>query len=51
MKELTKEDKRRLKDAWRTILSILRQTGYDFMYMDEIDTVASALRNVLDMEN
>ena len=33
--------------SWRVIMNILKETGYDFMYQDDIDTVASFLREKL----
>lgn len=43
-------DKRKLRIAWVTILEILKQTGYDFMYQDEIDTVAKVIRKELGVD-
>lgn len=42
-------DKEKLKTAWRTIVIILHQTGYDFMYQDEIDEVAKVIHKELDL--
>ena len=39
-----------LRDAWRTILSIIKQTGYDFMYQDEITKVAQVIRKELGLD-
>ena len=39
-----------LRDAWRTIISILQQTGYDFMYQEEIAKVANVIRKELKMD-
>lgn len=36
-----------LRTAWLTILSILKETGYDFMYQKEIDLIASVIRKEL----
>lgn len=38
------DEQRELRDAWRTIFLILQQTGYDFMYQDEITKVANVIR-------
>ena len=46
---MTKEQKE-LRDAWRTILSIIKQTGYDFMYQDEITKVAQVIRKELGLD-
>lgn len=40
-------DKQKTIRAWRTIMQILVQNGYDFLYQDEIDEVAKALREYL----
>lgn len=40
-------DKSELQKAWLTILSILKESGYDFMYQEEIDLIASVIRNEL----
>lgn len=39
-----------LRDAWRTIFAILQQTGYDFMYQDEITKVANAIRKEIGLD-
>ena len=44
---MTQKEQTELRDAWRTIVSILKQTGYDFMYMDEITVVANVVRKEL----
>lgn len=46
---MTKEQKG-LLEAWRTIVTILKQTGYDFMYMDEIEKVANVVRKELGLD-
>lgn len=46
---MTKEQKE-LKEAWITIMSILQETGYDFMYMDEITKVAKVIRKELKLD-
>lgn len=39
-----------LRDAWRTIMSILMQTGYDFMYINEIEKVANVVRKEIGLD-
>ena len=39
-----------LRDAWLTIYAILRETGYDFMYQDEITKVASVIRKEIGLD-
>lgn len=43
---MTKEQKK-LREAWLTILSILKETGYDFMLQEEISLIASVIRKQL----
>ena len=33
-----------LRDAWRTIYFILKETGYDFLYQDEIMKISNIIR-------
>lgn len=40
-----------LRDAWRTIFTILKQTGYDFIYQDEITKVANVIRKEIGLDN
>lgn len=40
-------NKSELRKAWLAILSILEETGYDFMYRKEIDLIASVIRKEL----
>lgn len=42
-KEITKQE---IKEAWRTILLLLQQSGYDFLYKDEIDILVKVIRHV-----
>ena len=46
---MTKEQKE-LRDAWLTILQIIKQTGYDFMYQDEITKVAKVVRKEIGLD-
>ena len=39
-----------LRDAWRTIYSILTQTGYDILYQDEITKVVNAIRKEIGLD-
>ena len=39
-----------LRDAWLTIYAILRETGYDFMYQDEITKVANIIRKEIGLD-
>lgn len=39
-----------LRDAWCTIFSILKETGYDFMYEDEIAKVANVIRKEIGLD-
>jgi hypothetical protein len=39
-----------LRDAWRTIFMILKETGYDFMYQDEIMKVSNVIRKELELD-
>ena len=43
-------EQRELRDAWRTIYTILRETGYDFMYQDEIIKVANVIRKEIGLD-
>ena len=40
-------EQRELKIAWITIMTILKETGYDFMYQDEISKVSKVIRKEL----
>ena len=44
------DNKQNVIKSWRVIMNILVQTGYDFMYQDDIDTVAKFLRGKLDID-
>lgn len=46
---MTKEQME-LTKAWRTIVAILQQTGYDFMYQEEIAKVADVISKELKMD-
>lgn len=46
---MTNEQKE-LRDAWRTIVLILKETGYDFMYQDEITKVANVIRKEIGLD-
>ena len=46
---MTKEQME-LRKAWRTIVIILQQTGYDFMYQEEIAKVANVIRKELQID-
>lgn len=38
------QEQTELRDAWRTIYLILKETGYDFLYQDEIMKVSNVIR-------
>jgi len=46
---MTKEQ-REIKQAWLQIMSILDQTGYSFMYMDEISKIANVVRKEIGLD-
>lgn len=37
-------DKNAIITSWRNILSVLKETGYDYLYQDDITKVADVLR-------
>lgn len=43
-------EQKKLHKAWLAILSILKETGYDFMYEDEITLVAKVIRKELGLD-
>ena len=40
-----------LRDAWLTVFSVLRQTGYDFMYQEEIAKVVDVIRREIGLSS
>ena len=43
---MTKEQKE-LKKSWLQIMAILKETGYDYLYMEDISRVANVIRKEL----
>lgn len=43
-------EQKKLREAWLTILSILKETGYDYMYESEILLVAQAIRKAIGLD-
>lgn len=43
-------EQKKLREAWLTILSILKETGYDYMYEGEILLVAQAIRKAIGLD-
>ena len=46
---MTKEQQE-IKQAWLQIMAILDQTGYSFMYMDEISKIANIVRKEIGLD-
>lgn len=46
---MTKEQKE-LKSSWLQIMAILKETGYDYLYMEDISRVASVIRKELGLD-
>lgn len=44
---MTNKEKDKLLKSWRTIVAILHETGYDFMYQDEITEVRIVLEKII----
>lgn len=43
-------EQNKLREAWLTILSILKETGYDYMYESEILLVSQAIRKAIGLD-
>ena len=46
---MTKEQKE-LKKSWLQIMAILKETGYDYLYMEDISRVANVIRKELGLD-
>ena len=46
---MTKEQKE-LKKSWLQIMAILKETGYDYLYMEDISRVASVIRKEIGLD-
>lgn len=46
---MTKEQKE-LKKSWLQIMTILKETGYDYLYMEDISRVANVIRKELGLD-
>lgn len=44
------EEQEKLKKSWLQIVAILRETGYDFMYMEDVSRVASVIRKEIGLD-
>jgi hypothetical protein len=47
---MTANEKQELRQSWVRIVMILKETGYDFMYMDDITRVANVIRKELELD-
>lgn len=47
---MTANEKQELRQSWIQIVTILKETGYDFMYMDDITRVANVIRKELELD-
>ena len=44
------EEQKKLKESWLQIMAILRETGYDYLYMEDISRVASVIRKEIGLD-
>lgn len=44
------EEQKKLKESWLQILAILKETGYDYLYMEDISRVASVIRKEIGLD-
>lgn len=47
---MTKEQEL-LKKSWLQIMAILKETGYDYLYMEDISRVANVIRREIGLDN
>lgn len=46
---MTKEQEK-LKQSWLQIMTILKETGYDYLYMEDVSRVASVIRKEIGLD-
>ena len=44
------EEQKKLKESWLQIMAILRETGYDYLYMEDISRVAAVIRKEIGLD-
>ena len=44
------EEQKELKKSWLQIVAILKETGYDYLYMEDISRVATVIRREIGLE-
>lgn len=44
------EEQKKLKESWLQILAILKETGYDYLYMEDISRVACVIRKEIGLD-
>lgn len=44
------EEQKKLKESWLQIMAILKETGYDYLYMEDISRVASVIRKEIGLD-
>ena len=44
------EEQKKLKESWLQIMAILRETGYDYLYMEDISRVADVIRKEIGLD-
>ena len=42
--------KEKIRNSWRQIYAILKETGYDKLYEDEIEVIVNFIRKYIDEE-
>ena len=44
------EEQKELKKSWLQIMVILKETGYDYLYMEDISRVAAVIRREIGLD-
>lgn len=44
------EEQKKIKESWLQIMAILQETGYDFMYMEDISRIANVIRKEIGLD-
>lgn len=44
------DEQKKLRESWLQIMAILRETGYDRLYTEDISRVASVIRKELGLD-
>ena len=44
------EEQKKLKESWLQIIAILKETGYNYLYMEDISRVAAVIRKEIGLD-